>query len=39
MITRVPVGDRAMEAVLEEREEVAMPVVLVEEEIAGSVQQ
>ena len=35
----VPVGDWAMETVLEEREEVAMPVVLVEEKIASSVQQ
>ena len=37
IMPRVPVGDRAMETVLEEREEVAMSVVLVEEEIAGSV--
>ena len=37
VMSGVPVGDWAMETVLEEWKEVAMPVIVVEEEIAGSV--
>ena len=37
VMSGIPVGDRAMEAVFEKWEEVPMPVVLVEEEITGSV--
>ncbi len=37
IMPRVPVGDRAMKAVLEEWEEMPMPIIVVEEEITGSV--